>query len=50
MSTYIATLTFDLPDGDGIDAATAATLLGDRLGCDAPDFRVTSLNVTERDA
>ena len=48
MSTYVATLTFDLPSGDGIDAATAATLLGERLlAADAPDFRVTGMSVTE---
>lgn len=43
MSEYRATLTFDLPDGDGIDAATAASLLGERLAAECPEFRITSL-------
>lgn len=47
MSTYVATVTFDLPDGDGIDAATAATLLGERLAADCPEFRINRLDVLE---
>lgn len=45
MSTYTATVTFDLPTGDGIDAATAATLLGERLAADCPEFSISALAV-----
>lgn len=47
MSTFRAELTFDLPAGDGIDAATAATLLGERLASECPEFRITSLAAAE---
>ena len=45
MSTYVATVTFDLPTGDGIDAATAANLLSERLHADCPEFSITALAV-----
>ncbi|GHJ59173.1 hypothetical protein NOK12_16910 [Nocardioides sp. OK12] len=50
MTTYRATITFDLADGDAVDAATAATLFGERLFSEAPDFSVTSLSVTQESA
>lgn len=49
MALYRATLTFSLPTGDEIDAVTAATLLGERLFSEQPEFHITGISVVEAD-
>lgn len=48
MSTYTATIEFELPNGENIDAASAAALLGERLYTESVEFRITRLSVIEQ--
>ncbi len=45
MANYQALILFELPDGEGIDAGTAAVMLGNRLYEEPEQFKITALSV-----
>ncbi len=45
VANYQALILFELPDGEGIDAGTAAVMLGNRLYEEPEQFKITALSV-----